>query len=68
VEPLPVLDPTDAERAEARTALLQILITANPWALIRLVKALSVLDPTDAERAEADVTAPGPLVRARPHT
>ena len=42
---LPALDPTDAERAEARTALLDALPTADPWAVRVLVAAVRSVSP-----------------------
>ena len=47
-----MLNPTDAERAEARAALLKVLPTTAPQAVDRLVETLPALSPTDAERAE----------------
>jgi hypothetical protein len=46
------LDPTDAERAEVRTALLKILPTAHPGAVSDLMRVLPALVTSDAERAE----------------
>jgi hypothetical protein len=46
----PALDPTDAERAEARTTRLNILADANMWS--GLVGALPALVTSDAERVE----------------
>jgi len=53
VEALTALDPTDAERAAARTALLDTLAKGYTDGFREVVEALTALDPTDAERAAA---------------
>ena len=53
VAALPVLEPTEADRAVARTVLLNVLPTASTWATGNLVAALLALEPTEADRAQA---------------
>ena len=49
------LDPTDAERAQARHTITTALALpkTTPWEVNKLTDALLKLDPTDAERAQA---------------
>jgi hypothetical protein len=64
---LSVLDPTDAERAEARTVLLTGLPDADPEDIVYVVWAVPGLVTTDVERAEAR-TALLKIVLTTPYT